>query len=79
MNRVERGKNLADPVAAIHAEMEPQFGGGSVADYIPALARVDRRLFGLAVATCDGAAAAAGANRDGSGFTRCAYGYSPNG
>jgi glutaminase len=54
-------KDLTAAVAAVHAEMEPHFGTGSVADYIPALARVDRRQFALAVATCDGATAAAGA------------------
>ncbi|MGO9686040.1 MAG: glutaminase [Beijerinckiaceae bacterium] len=59
--QVERVENLADIVAAVHAEMVPHFGSGSVADYIPALARVDHRQFGLAVATCDGETAAAGA------------------
>jgi glutaminase len=58
MDRVE---NLADIVAAVHAEMEPHLGSGSVADYIPALARVDRRQFGLAIATCEGPTEAAGA------------------
>jgi len=58
MNQKE---NLADIVAAVHAEMEPHVGAGSVADYIPALARVDRRQFGLAVATCEGDTATAGA------------------
>jgi glutaminase len=58
---LERSKDLAETVAAVYAEMEPHFGSGSVADYIPALARVDRRQFGLALITCDGETAAAGA------------------
>ena len=35
-------------------------GGGTVASYIPALARVDARQFGIALRTCDGHEAAAG-------------------
>jgi glutaminase len=58
---VERVEDLAGIVAAVHAEMEPHFGSGSVANYIPALARVDRRQFGVAIVTCDGEIAAAGA------------------
>jgi glutaminase len=44
----------------IHAELAPRFGAGEVADYIPQLARVDPRRFGIAVATLDGAVHAAG-------------------
>ncbi|PZQ52291.1 MAG: glutaminase [Rhodovulum sulfidophilum] len=40
----------------IHAAMVPRLGEGKVADYIPQLARVDPRSFGLAVVTLDGAA-----------------------
>jgi glutaminase len=40
--------------------MQPTLGAGRVADYIPALARVDPRQFGLAIVTCDGHTAAAG-------------------
>jgi glutaminase len=57
MDRVE---NLAEIVATIHEDMRPHLGRGRVADYIPALARVDPRHFGIAIATCDGRAAAAG-------------------
>ena len=47
-------------VAEIHAELAPSFGAGKVADYIPQLAHVDPRRFGLAVVTLDGALHAAG-------------------
>jgi glutaminase len=47
-------------VAAVHRDMQPHFGRGRVADYIPALARIDPRHFGLAVVTCDGRVAGAG-------------------
>ncbi len=48
--------DLAEIVAAVGREMKDQLGGGKVADYIPALARVDARRFGLAVITCQGEA-----------------------
>jgi glutaminase len=57
MDRVE---NLAEIVAAVHRDMETHLGRGRVADYIPALARVDPRHFGIAVATLDGTVASAG-------------------
>src|SRR5580658_8450183 len=57
---MRREPDLAEAVAAVAADMVPHFGRGKVADYIPALARVDPRRFGLAVLTCDGGAAAAG-------------------
>jgi glutaminase len=57
MDRVE---NLAEIVAVVHRDMETHLGRGRVADYIPALARVDPRHFGIAVATCEGDAASAG-------------------
>jgi glutaminase len=44
----------------IHAELAPDFGAGRLADYIPELARVDPRRFGLAVATLDGEVRVAG-------------------
>jgi glutaminase len=47
-------------VAQVAAEMRPYLGEGKVADYIPALARVDPRQFGIAVVTSDGAVASAG-------------------
>jgi glutaminase len=44
----------------IHAELAPRRGEGRVADYIPALARVDPMNFGIAVAGIDGTTALAG-------------------
>ncbi|ADD43617.1 Glutaminase [Stackebrandtia nassauensis DSM 44728] len=41
-------------LADIATEVEPEIGRGTVADYIPALARVDIRRFGMAVANLDG-------------------------
>ncbi len=52
--------SLAEIVAAVYHDMAPHFGRGHVADYIPALARVNPKHFGLAVITCDGQTAAAG-------------------
>ena len=53
-------ENLEDVVAEVARAMVPHQGRGRVADYIPALARVDGRQFGLAVATVDGRSAMAG-------------------
>jgi len=47
-------------VAQVAAEMRPHLGDGKVADYIPALARVDPRQFGIAVVTREGQVAFAG-------------------
>jgi glutaminase len=47
-------------VSEIHAELAPRRGEGRVADYIPALARVDPRRFGIAIAGLDGDVALAG-------------------
>ncbi|TAH12698.1 MAG: glutaminase [Curvibacter sp.] len=44
----------------IHTEAQPLFGQGRVADYIPALAQVNPRQFGMAVALVDGSTCAAG-------------------
>lgn len=52
--------DLAELVAAVHEDILPQLGSGRVADYIPALARIDPRQFGLAVATSSGQTAAVG-------------------
>ncbi|MCA3265088.1 MAG: glutaminase, partial [Azospirillum sp.] len=41
--------DLQSLVAEIHAELAPRAGEGRVADYIPALARVDPKRFGIAV------------------------------
>ena len=57
---MERDENLAEIVAAVCEDMKAHRGGGRVADYIPALARVDPHRFGIAVVTCDGRTAAAG-------------------
>lgn len=38
----------------IHSEVQPLYGRGKVADYIPALAQVQPRQFGMAVALVDG-------------------------
>ena len=51
---------LAALVADVHQDIQTQLGAGRVADYIPALARVDPRQFGLAIHTCSGATAAVG-------------------
>jgi len=47
--------SLAEIVAAVGKEVaDAHRGAGKVADYIPALARVDPNRFGLAVITCEG-------------------------
>ena len=52
--------SLSDIVATVGRDMADHLGGGKVADYIPALARVDARRFGMAVITCDGEMAETG-------------------
>ncbi|HEX4181021.1 MAG TPA: glutaminase [Caulobacteraceae bacterium] len=52
--------DLADIVAQVRQDMEAHLGRGRVADYIPALARVDPRRFAISVVTCDGETASAG-------------------
>ncbi len=52
--------DLASIVEGIHRELSPRFGEGRVADYIPPLAHVDPRRFGIAVTTLDGRTFAAG-------------------
>lgn len=48
-------ESLAEIVAAVGKEVaDAHRGEGKVADYIPALARVDPNRFGLAVITCEG-------------------------
>lgn len=47
-------------IARVVRAVEPQIGTGSVADYIPALAAVDPRQFGMAVALPDGSCHGAG-------------------
>jgi glutaminase len=51
---------LEDIVATVRRDMEAHLGRGKVADYIPALARVDPRNFAIAVVTCAGQVAEAG-------------------
>lgn len=53
-------QELAELLGAVRKDIEPHFGSGRVADYIPALARVDPRQFGLAIVTCEGQTAAVG-------------------
>jgi glutaminase len=52
--------DLRAVVEDIRAELEPRLGAGKPADYIPQLARVDPRRFGIAVAALDGTTHAAG-------------------
>jgi glutaminase len=47
---LERFENLEEIVGTVCHEMQAHLGHGRVADYIPALARVDPRHFGIAVA-----------------------------
>lgn len=46
--------DLAAIIASITAEMKAAPDRGRVADYIPALARIDPGRFGMAIVTCDG-------------------------
>jgi glutaminase len=57
---MERVDYLDDIVATVRQDMESHLGRGKVADYIPALARVDPKNFAIAIATCDGRTAFAG-------------------
>jgi len=52
--------DISDVAASVLHDMQPHLGAGRVADYIPALARVDPRHFGLAIVGCDGEMASAG-------------------
>jgi glutaminase len=57
---MDQALDLASIVEVIRQDMETHLGRGRVADYIPALARVDPRHFGIAIVTCDGQIAASG-------------------
>jgi len=57
---MKRAEDLAGILAAVQADMQAHLGHGKVADYIPALARVDPRRFGMAVMTVEGQTAAIG-------------------
>lgn len=52
--------DLADIVAEVRRDVAKHIGTGRVANYIPALANVDPRKFGIAVMTCDGEIVVAG-------------------
>ena len=47
---MESADYLDDIVATVHRDMESHQGRGKVADYIPALARVDPKNFAIAIA-----------------------------
>jgi glutaminase len=57
---MKRAEDLAGILAAVQADMQAHLGHGKVANYIPALARVDPRRFGMAVTTVEGQTAAIG-------------------
>ncbi|WP_137157398.1 glutaminase [Rhizobium sp. FKL33] len=46
---------IDDVLSAVYRDVAPHIGEGKVADYIPALAKVDPRKFGMAIVTIDGA------------------------
>jgi glutaminase len=58
--KMDQVENLAEIVATVYRDMETHRGNGRVADYIPALARVDPGHFGITVVTCSGQTASAG-------------------
>ena len=51
---------LDELIQSVQQDIQAHFGAGRVADYIPALARVDPRQFGLALHTCTGERASTG-------------------
>lgn len=53
-------QDIQDIIDAIAVAMQPRLGEGDVADYIPELARVDAKQFGIAVTTLDGKTFVAG-------------------
>lgn len=46
--------SIAEILQEVYSELQPHIGEGKVAGYIPALARVEPRKFGMAVITTDG-------------------------
>jgi len=52
--------DLQSIIDDIYRELTPRLGEGKVADYIPQLARVDPKRFGIAIVTVDGAIHMAG-------------------
>lgn len=59
-NSVKQVSSIAEAVALVAEEMQSHLGGGQVARYIPALARIDPRQFGIALVTTEGEWATAG-------------------
>jgi glutaminase len=59
-DELARDPQLAAMLAAVRDSVAGRIGEGKVADYIPALAKVDPFRFGLAIATCDGRCAEVG-------------------
>ncbi len=57
---MQTSQELGELLDAVRQDMLPHFGSGRVADYIPALARVNPQQFGMAVATCTGQTASVG-------------------
>ena len=53
-------RDLSEAIQMVFDDMQAHLGAGRVADYIPALARVDPRSFAIAAADCDGQIHAAG-------------------
>ncbi|MGO7422567.1 glutaminase, partial [Rhizobium ruizarguesonis] len=46
--------DLQATLDSIYADIQPRIGEGKVADYIPELAKVDPKQFGMAIVTVDG-------------------------
>ena len=57
---MKRAEDLSGILAAVQGEMRSHLGHGKPADYIPALARVDPKHFGMAAFTVEGESAAVG-------------------
>ena len=57
---MKRALDLQGILSAVQGDMQAHLGHGKVADYIPALARVDPKHFGLSAMTVDCQAAAVG-------------------
>ena len=57
---MKHAEDLSGILAAVHGEMQSHLGHGKPADYIPALARVDPKQFGMAAVTIEGEAVAVG-------------------
>jgi glutaminase len=51
---VEPAVPLDELLASVYADIEPFIGEGKVANYIPALAKIDPKKFGMAIVTVDG-------------------------